>query len=230
MAATTTSHSRWKPRGGIAACRSPWIVIFCLSGCIYDGDDVCGPHQQLTVDGACVCEEQAAPIAGEAGCVPCSATEVPGAEGCVCAPGYARPASGEACTALPAGLGADCDPGAACSDATFSHCQSAVDSGGYCTSTDCTTSDDCPAEYACDTAAEPSYCKRPPVGQEQPCATHDDCAGYEATYCESFQVHQCLVQDCTLVPDSCHEGWECCDLSTLGLDERLCVRVDQCPT
>jgi hypothetical protein len=125
-----------------------------------------------------------------------------------------------------------CDPGGlACADETYDTCHAIAEAGaGYCTSAGCEDSDGCPDGYACEEGGEGSYCKRPPTGQGASCQSPDDCAGFEATYCESFQLGVCLVQDCTVSPDSCHEGWTCCDLSSLGLDETLCIQDGLCVT
>jgi hypothetical protein len=122
--------------------------------------------------------------------------------------------------------------GLACGDATYDTCHpiEGADGAGYCTSAGCADSEECPDGFACSDEGGERYCERPPTGQGAACQSAADCADFEATYCESFQRGVCLVQDCTVSPDSCHEGWTCCDLSSVGLDETLCVQDGLCVT
>jgi hypothetical protein len=39
-----------------------------------------------------------------------------------------------------------------------------------------------------------------------------------------------LVQGCTLMPDNCFVGTECCDLSSFGIAQPLCIAEGQCTT
>jgi hypothetical protein len=206
------------------------VVITSLGACLYDPDDPCSLHQELK-DGVCVCVAGAVPDGNGGGCTPCGAHEVATGLACTCAEGYVRVDEAGACELLPAGLGEPCDTGGlACADSVYDFCRATDATSGYCTSTGCETSADCPSLHACEQDDAVRFCERPPTGQGMACTSSDDCAGLEASYCETFQAHICLVPDCTLEPDSCHEGWECCDLSSLGLDETLCVVAGQCPT
>jgi hypothetical protein len=179
-------------------------------------------------DELCVCDENSAYVE-ELGCVPCGEHEIPGASGCECAPGYQRSGPAAACEALPAGQGVACNAtDMPCTDAEYGVCQMVDATHGYCTSTGCSSSDDCEGDYACDTAASPAVCIRPPVGQGQSCASAEDCAGTEATYCDTFVNQACLVQGCSLDPDDCFPGWECCDLSAFGVAEPICIPEGDC--
>jgi hypothetical protein len=190
--------------------------------CTFDPDDRCDAHQEAYGDGErCVCEEGTAFT--ESGCVPCGEHEEPGSNGCVCVSGYTRPSEDAACEPAPEALGAACDADHPCGDATYSHCQPAADETGYCTTAGCTSSADCSGGYACDTSTAPTVCKRPPTGLGKSCAGAADCAEGEATFCDTFQTHQCLVQNCSLSPNDCFVGWTCTDLSSLGLPVTLCV-------
>jgi hypothetical protein len=60
------------------------------------------------------------------------------------------------------------------------------------------------------------------------CETPDDCAGTEATFCDSFMTHSCQVQGCQVDPNDCFAGFECCDLSAFGLPEPLCIPTGAC--
>ena len=202
-----------------------------LAACLYDPDEPCSPFQERSEGGDCVCEAGAVPRGPTEGCQPCGDNEVAAGATCACVEGYARPDAGSPCAPVPAGLGVPCQVGGpACADETYDTCHAMDRADGYCTSVGCTGSEECPGDYACTDDGDQRYCKRPPTGQGTPCESAADCAEFEATYCETVLAHMCLVEGCTVSPDSCHEGWTCCDLSTLGLDETLCVPEGQCPT
>lgn len=67
-----------------------------------------------------------------------------------------------------------------------------------------------------------------PTGEDQPCTTDADCAGFEASFCDNFVSLTCLVRGCSVVPDSCFAGKECCDLSAFGLPMTLCIAEGAC--
>ena len=69
-----------------------------------------------------------------------------------------------------------------------------------------------------------------PTGLGVACTTHDDCAGYDASFCDNFHFSYCLIPACTIDPESCPQDWECCDLSIFGVEELLCVPANTCPT
>ena len=170
----------------------------------------------------CVCEPQSATTA--TGCQPCGAHEVPGATGCVCEAGYVKPEGG-VCELAPMGLGTACETSAQCTDAAYGQCVNGSDGKGYCTNA-CTSPEDCTGGYACDGAV----CRKPPEGLGKSCTSDAECAGTEATYCDTFQSHSCLVQGCSLAPDNCFTGWECCDLSAFGVLQPLCIPQGACST
>jgi hypothetical protein len=68
----------------------------------------------------------------------------------------------------------------------------------------------------------------PPVGLAKPCTSAADCAGTEATYCDTFVTMGCLVEGCNLEVDDCYTGYECCDLSAFGIPLPLCIEEGQC--
>ena len=131
--------------------------------------------------------------------------------------------------ALVAGLCAACSAEMPCTDAVYHHCEASGGGSGYCTSTGCTTSADCSGGYACNTGVSPSICRRPPLGANQSCATSADCAGTEATFCDAVITQSCRVEGCSLAPDNCFEGTECCDLSGFGVPLPICVAQGGCP-
>lgn len=204
------------------------ILLAAPLACTYDPDDRCGPNEELVDDGQrCVCVAGAAMT--PAGCVMCGPNEVAGATSCECAPGYTRAESG-ACEEAPmSGLGAPCDDATPCLDPDAAYCQADASGSGYCTTTDCAESP-CTGGYACDESVSPSVCLRPPLGQGMPCTSDMDCAGTDATFCDRVESNSCLVRGCSLSPDDCFIGWACCDLSSLGLRETICVPEGECPT
>jgi hypothetical protein len=208
------------------------VALFALLGampsaCTYDSSDRCGPHQVMYEDLRCVCDAQSALTA--TGCEPCGADEVPSAAGCVCKPGYTKDAA-LVCAPTPMGLGVACDASTPCTDPEFKHCEPGADGTGYCTTTECSSAEDCTGGYACDLQVTPSVCRRPPVGLSMSCTADADCAGTEATYCDTLQTHSCLVQGCSLSPDNCFSGWECCDLSMYGIAQPICIPQGACST
>jgi hypothetical protein len=203
-------------------------ATFAHAACVYDGDQPCGVGQVLDHEYLrCVCAPGSAYT--PAGCVACGANEVADAQGCSCVEGYVRPTPDAACEPAPSGLGEACDENSPCADPTYSQCVTSAN-GGYCTNIGCGGPGDCQGGYACDTSAVPSVCRRPPVGQGRSCQTSADCADSEATYCDSFVTHSCLVQGCTLSPDDCFTGSECCDLSGFNVPRPICVAEGTCPT
>lgn len=210
--------------------RLRWLGVICLffvgqtlQGCLYDSDQPCDDGMVFSEEfQRCICPDASAYTPD--GCVACGEHEVASATGCVCEAGYARPAADQPCTEVPMGLGAECDPSAPACPAPYDHCEAAGESG-YCTISGCTSSDDCEGGYACN---DESVCQRPPVGLGQSCATPEDCAGTEATFCDSFMTQSCQVQGCSLDPDDCFAGFECCDLSAFGLPEPLCIPEGAC--
>jgi hypothetical protein len=197
-----------------------------IGGCIYDADDRCDSGQVLYAPDRCVCAEGSALTAQ--GCVPCGENEVVGPEGCVCGEGFSRPMAEDACQAAPSGLGTACDSASTpCADPKYDLCFATSGSAGYCTNA-CQSSDECDGGYACDTAAAPTYCRRPPSGAGQACTTAADCAGTEATFCESFMLHECVVRDCSPTAQDCFPGKQCCDLSQFGVPAPICLPNGAC--
>ncbi len=190
--------------------------------CLYDADQRCGDGLEYdSKDMRCVCPSGT--VYAATGCVACQEHELASPAGCVCEEGYSRPTSDAACAPAPQGLGAECSPSSSSCAAPFDHCEPSGDSG-YCTAS-CASSADCEGGYACNTE---SICQRPPAGLGQSCETPDDCAGTEATFCDTFQTHSCQVQGCQLDPNNCFAGYECCDLSAFGLPQPLCVPQGLC--
>jgi len=192
--------------------------------CVYDASDRCGPHQHLITYNRCECDDGYA--AGDSGCEPCGDHEKSANGACVCIDGYARAADGAACEPIPEELGAECDPDSAdaCTSAKYSICHASDGSLGYCTNA-CSVDKDCDGGYRCHTDASGSYCRRPPVGHGDSCQSDDDCAGKEATFCETIQSHVCLVACSAGHTDACFEGEVCCNFVLFA---PICVPGDAC--
>jgi hypothetical protein len=200
-------------------------IAVTSAGCVLSSDR-CGPNEMISGDPErCVCVPGTALTA--AGCVTCGANEEPAAMGCQCSAGFVRNTAG-ACEAAPPAMGVACSASSPCRDATYNYCATSASGDGYCTTSGC-AGGDCTGGYACDLSATPSYCKRPPTGLGMSCTASSDCAGTEATYCDTFQTHSCLVQGCTVSPNNCFEGWDCCDLSGFGVPMPICVAKGTCP-
>jgi hypothetical protein len=196
--------------------------------CTIDSNNRCDDREVLYGDTRCVCAEGFA--MSDHGCVSCGDHEIAGPSGCGCAEGYARASAQAACVPKPSGQGDACDGTTACPDPVYSHCQITAGASGYCTSTGCASSANCTGGYACDATGAPAFCKRPPIGAGKACTSTADCAETEATFCETFMTHQCLVQGCTVAPNNCFEGMQCCDLSAFGLPQPICIPPGTCPS
>lgn len=235
-----------------------WLMPGLLvPGCVLDTEDRCGPNQVLwTNDQRCICAEGTAFTA--TGCVPCGENEVGTAAGCVCADGYARASATEACTqcgenasATPTGCvcdagfsrsspgescmaiasggsGSPCTSEPDCTNPDYPYCQIGITGDGYCTSAGCATDADCADGFSCVTSSSPSVCRLPPEGAGVPCATPTECAGTEALFCDTFVSHTCLVQDCSLAPNDCFPGMECCNVGA-GIP-LICIPAGSCQT
>lgn len=210
-----------KPTGARwCALGVPILAGLLLPACLVDLEDRCGKHQRYDAEQAiCVCDGDYALVGNE--CQPCAENEVGSSDGCVCAEGFARPTPDAACEEL-AGLGQECGSDDACGDASYGYCRIEVpEEPGYCTATECSTSEDCPTDYGCNTRQAPSFCERPPLGLGQACSSSDDCAGNVASYCETVVARSCVVNDCAPDPSKCHGDWLCCDIALLS--QSLCI-------
>jgi hypothetical protein len=200
-------------------------VTFSAGGCLFDPDERCDGNEVFANGDRCVCREGHVRVDGA--CVPCGENERIVGGACECEAGLVRGSDGT-CEELGT-LGRDCDTESEpCEDASAGYCRPVDGTRGYCTIANCTTSEDCPGRFECDTAADPSYCKKPPSGLGEPCTEAGHCAGFEASYCEQLQSNLCLVPDCAPGGDDCFLGWSCCDLTSVGLPT-LCVTEGTCP-
>jgi hypothetical protein len=217
MAYTGGLHgSKWRRR--FAAL--PFILLLTSVSCVYDADDRCGENQ-VYEDGHCAC------AAGfglyEQECRSCEENEVGNPTGpCECEDGLVRAGEGEPCIEA---VGMTCSVDDDCTNSEFSHCQLEDDSG-YCTKADCTAGgDDCPGSYACNDRSDPAFCERPPTGLGTACSSNEDCAEFEAAYCESITQQACVVEGCAADPAICHGDWVCCDITII--DASFCTPPEE---
>lgn len=201
-------------------------IALVLAGCVYDSSERCDEGQVLFEDQRCLCADGL--VLSVNGCVACGEHEVAGQNGCVCETGYARPSEQAPCEPEAAGRGDACAADMPCPEAAYPHCELGAGQSGYCT-TECTSAADCSGGYACNLEASPSICERPPVGAGLACASAAECAGTEATFCDTVITRTCLVQGCSLSPDDCFAGTECCDLTAFAVPQPLCVAAGTCP-
>lgn len=213
MTKSLSARVAWAERLGFA-----WLLLATplLPACLVDPDQRCGTHQILQ-GAACACEAGYG-LSGTQ-CVACAANEVGSLEGCECAAGYGRTDPALPCTPT-AALGLACSADADCTDPLFGYC-AAPDQGGYCTHADCASSADCSNDYSCNQRGTRSFCQRPPTGYGDACESSADCAGFEASYCESLSAHACLLSGCKSNPSICPGDWACCDIPLLG--NSLCL-------
>jgi hypothetical protein len=205
------------------------VGVLLLHACVYDSGRRCDPGQLF--DGLAFVCGAAAVMKDDGQCVACGANEVAAGTKCQCAEGFARASSDAPCAGIPVYVPPACDAETSpCTDATVNYCQAVSGTSGYCTTSGCTSIDDCNNGFRCDTVASPTYCRRPPTGQGKSCKSASDCAGADATYCDSYQTHLCYVQGCSMSSDDCFPGYACCDLTSLGLASTLCLPEGSCPT
>jgi hypothetical protein len=62
-----------------------------------------------------------------------------------------------------------------------------------------------------------------PTGAGEPCTSHDECAGFDASYCG---MGSCLVQTCATGENACGSDTACCDYSALSTGFSLCLPTD----
>lgn len=196
-----------------------------ICGCLVDSNSRCGKGQEYDEElRYCVCADGYA--FNNAGCQKCAKHELGTISGCICKVGYARTSGSGACEKVSTEAGAPCTSDAECANPDYPHCH--LDpTGGYCTNQGCTSDEDCAATYACEVGGDPPYCRRAPTGTDVPCESDADCTALEASFCDQFVTHHCLVRDCTMTPDNCFRGTECCDLASFGLPA-LCVAEGAC--
>lgn len=193
------------------------------SGCLVD-QGRCGSHQEHNAVGNCVCISGYV-LANDLQCRPCGEHQRSVGDRCLCQAGYAFDAQQNCVPQAPPSSVEACQRSEDC-PANVPTCHMPNKGDPYCSVTGCKSAADCPGGFGCDTDAVPAVCVRPPTGQATPCTSSADCAGKEASYCETYSAHVCLVPGCKVAGD-CFPGWDCCDLSSYSLGS-LCVPEGTC--
>ena len=121
------------------------------------------------------------------------------------------------------GYGYDADAGAC------------IPEGDTETGTGADTDTDADADAGADAGTDTDTDTGAPTGLMEPCASQDDCATYDASYCMLLMTpNVCLLPDCTTAPDDCPDGYTCCDIKPdyepYGLPDSLCAPDDDFPT
>jgi hypothetical protein len=199
------------------------LALFGTQGCII-GEEKCSAHQvELNQDDfkLCVCEPGSVIHPSGVGCTPCGENEEAKGDACVCKTGFAKLATDGACEKTEAGTACSGDTDCPTS---YPFCASAPDGAGYCTLKECGKNADCPGTYSCEAAADYHYCKQAPTGLGAPCTSNADCESFEASSCDTFQTHTCLLQGCATGDSVCPNEWGCCDYSgLLGAPLSVCI-------
>jgi hypothetical protein len=76
-------------------------------------------------------------------------------------------------------------------------------------------------------AGKPAMSEAVPTGLGEPCMSSADCASFDATFCDSFQSHSCLVEKCATGENACPKDTTCCDFSALLAGLSICTADDQ---
>jgi len=74
--------------------------------------------------------------------------------------------------------------------------------------------------------AKPSG-EQQPTGVDEPCESSADCAMFDATFCDTFMTHTCLIEKCATGENSCPDSWVCCDYSTLLAGLSICAQSER---
>jgi len=197
-----------------------------VPGCIISGDK-CDAHQVKVEDddfALCVCEPGAAPNSNGVGCTPCGKNREVQNGVCTCTEGFVPAADGDGCEA--SDIGASCIQDDDC--ASSSPYGVANKTQPYCSSSGCSSNSDCPGGWTCEASNDTRYCRKPITGLGVQCTTNDNCAGFEANYCENLQTHTCILQGCAVQDVVCPSEWLCCDYSALlGAPLSTCISPSQ---
>lgn len=241
---------RRRKRSRIGSALLCVLLPFACGACVFNADHRCSANQEYQVQGmaeVCVCDARSYWTAK--GCIPCNGDhEVPGVSGCLCAAGYGRSPATGICTACAADEiagpnGCECKAGYGHATAA-AVCTEIVSGQGAL----CNAQKPCadPVYSYCDVKAGTGTCAAPPTdagsgGATAPktttsnigttCTSDADCAGGDATYCDTFQNNnKCLIKDCNLAQDNCPTGYACCNLPALApIFPVLCVAQGACP-
>ncbi|HEU5073051.1 MAG TPA: hypothetical protein VFU02_02745 [Polyangiaceae bacterium] len=218
---------RWLTLGGSVS-----FLLLVGASCAYDKNNPCGDDLEFDEDNnVCVCP--AGTLYSPTGCIECGEHEILQGAECVCEEGYTRGTDNVCHEDMGSGGATSTSTSTTTSTTTAGESGAGGEGGDGAESTstegtsttgsvpDCTVNDDCETNEICDAGA----C-RIPDGFGAACTVPDDCADSEATFCDSFQM-KCTVQGCTVSPDSCPVGYDCCDLSAFAFPV-MCIPAGAC--
>lgn len=199
-------------------------LLLLLAGCMVD-DYACSEHQVLSEGQLLTCQCEAGYVLGPEGygCVACPQNEVVSTTGkCECATGFTRNAMTGVCEVIEGSYaGRPCSASSPCGQ-PVPYC-ALSESMPYCTTSGCTVNNDCPMDWQCHHDAGQSFCKTPPTGLGMTCTSSADCEGKEASHCERFVKHVCVVNNCHDNPGICPSQSSCCDMRATLVGQSICV-------
>jgi len=234
---------RWLTLGGTVG-----FLALAGSSCMYDKDKPCGDDWDVDKDAngnpRCVCPEGS--VYSPTGCIECGEHQIVQGAACVCEEGFIM-GSNNVCQEAPpdtstssstttgaGGTGSNTTSGTTGESGAGgegggdgSNTESTSTDGGSTTSSttgstpECAVNGDCAAEQICDAGV----C-RAPTGWGTACDTTDQCAGFEADFCDTYQ-HKCTISNCTNAPATCPATYECCDVTSFG-GTIQCIPVGFC--
>jgi hypothetical protein len=210
-------------KGHAANGRAVLVMVSVASGCIVDDGHRCGLNQMVVAANMlggeiCVCTPDAIPDPRGNGCLPCGVNETAMNNKCVCLEGFSRAAEADPCEE--SSIGVPCTEASQCSG-SFPYCATDA-SESYCTAQNCSATS-CPTGYACEQAADATYCGKLPAGLGKTCANDGDCAGGAAKSCDTFMSHTCILTGCANGELTCPGFYACCDVSALLPGFSVCV-------
>lgn len=225
-----------KDANGNPRCVCPVGSVYSPTGCIECGEN------QIVQGAACVCEEgfimgsdntcqEAPPDTSTASSTTgAGGTSNTGSGGSGNGNGNGNTNGSTTGQAGAAGAGGEGGAGDDGTSTENTSTESTSTDGGSTTSTtgstpECTVNVDCGATEICDAGV----CRNP-TGWGAACTTSDECAGFEAGFCDAFQM-KCTVSNCSNVPDTCPGAYECCDLTGFGEGFAImCIPDGYCTT
>lgn len=92
----------------------------------------------------------------------------------------------------------------------------------------CTNSGHCESDYYCNLSLKPPACEPRLTANDygKPCNSQDDCAQFDAKFCDEMVANFCKVSNCDLKSDNCPVGFKCCDGSWIGWPN-MCLDLEE---
>lgn len=181
-----------------------WLaMVASVVGCLVDPDAPCGDRFTKVSDGACACPTGSIVVGGV--CSPCAEHQHSDGNQCLCDEGYEPGAGSSECVVA---------------DGSQPVVSPETDGAG------CASSAECAAGLLCDLYGSRA-CVAAPSGFGMPCTKPSDCAGTEATFCDTFASRTCQVQGCAELSGVCPGDMICCSYAILSTS--LCIPGDHAP-